>query len=35
MARLKRIVDSIDPNAFITVNSISPIRGGYFTKMKK
>ncbi|MCR3956399.1 MAG: DUF2179 domain-containing protein [Gudongella sp.] len=35
MPRLKRIVDSIDPNAFITVNSISPIRGGYFTKMKK
>ncbi|MGM0396920.1 MAG: DUF2179 domain-containing protein [Bacillota bacterium] len=35
LPRLKRIVDTIDPNAFITVNSISPIRGGYFTRMKK
>ncbi len=34
LPRLKRIVDTIDVNAFITVNSISPIRGGYF-KMKK
>lgn len=32
---LKKIVDTIDPNAYITVNSISPIRGGYFTNMKK
>ncbi|WP_422486117.1 DUF2179 domain-containing protein [Gudongella sp. DL1XJH-153] len=35
LPRLKRIVDSIDANAFITVNSISPIRGGYFIRKKK
>lgn len=35
LPRLKRIVDGIDANAFITVNSISPIRGGYFPTLKK
>lgn len=35
LPRLKRIVDGIDANAFITVNSISPIRGGYFIRKKK
>lgn len=35
LPRLKRIVDTIDANAFITVNSISPIRGGYFIRKKK
>ncbi len=35
MRKLQSIVDSIDTNAFITVNSITPIRGGYFTQVKK
>lgn len=35
LQKLKQVVDSIDPNAYVTVNSISPIRGGYFGTMKK
>lgn len=35
LTKLKNLVDSIDKHAFMTVNNISPIRGGYFTTMKK
>lgn len=35
LQRLKKVVDSVDSNAYVTVNSISPIRGGYFGTMKK
>lgn len=35
LQKLKKIVDSIDSNAYVTVNNISPIRGGYFGTMKK
>lgn len=35
LQRLKKVVDSVDPNAYVTVNSIIPIRGGYFGTMKK
>lgn len=35
LPKLKKLVDTIDPNAYITVNSISPIRGGYFESIKK
>ena len=35
MQKMKETVDSIDKNAFITVNSITPVRGGYFAQMKK
>ncbi len=35
LQRLKQLVDGIDKHAYITVNSISPIRGGYFASMKK
>ena len=35
LQRLQKVVDSVDPNAYVTVNSIIPIRGGYFGTMKK
>lgn len=35
VVRLRNLVYEIDDTAFMTVNSISPIRGGYFTGMKK
>lgn len=35
MQKLKSVVDSIDSNAFITINNITPVRGGYFAPMKK
>lgn len=35
LTKLKNLVDSVDQKAYITVNSISPIRGGYFSSMKK
>ncbi|MDY0234968.1 MAG: DUF5698 domain-containing protein [Gudongella sp.] len=35
LQKLKKVVDSVDPNAYVTVNSISPIRGGYFGSTKK
>lgn len=33
--KLKKIVYDINKDAFITVNSINPISGGYFTSVKK
>lgn len=35
MQKLKSVVDMIDSNAFITINNITPVRGGYFAPMKK
>ncbi|SRR5690554_1741700 len=35
LTKLKNLVDSIDEKAFMTVNNISPIRGGYFSSIKK
>lgn len=35
MQKLKSAVDSVDTNAFITINNITPVRGGYFSPMKK
>ncbi len=35
LAKLKSIVYSYDPKAFITVSSINPISGGYFSTIKK
>jgi len=35
MQKLKSVVDSVDNNAFITINNITPVRGGYFAPMKK
>lgn len=35
MKKLKGVVDSIDNHAFITINNITPVRGGYFAPMKK
>lgn len=35
LKRLREIVESIDKDAFLTVNNISPIRGGYFNVTKK
>jgi uncharacterized membrane-anchored protein YitT (DUF2179 family) len=35
MQKLKSVVDSVDTNAFITINNITPVRGGYFAPMKK
>lgn len=35
LQRLKVVVDRVDQHAYITVNSISPITGGYFASMKK
>ncbi|MBC7086993.1 MAG: DUF2179 domain-containing protein [Tissierellales bacterium] len=35
LTKLRKIVESIDKNAFLTINNISPIRGGYFNAVKK
>lgn len=35
LVTLKKFVYEFDENAFITVNSINPINGGYFSAMKK
>lgn len=35
LRKLREIVENIDKDAFLTVNNISPIRGGYFNVIKK
>lgn len=35
LVRLKDLVYESDPNAFITVNNISPISGGFFSSTKR
>ncbi|MDR7869241.1 MAG: DUF2179 domain-containing protein [Tissierellaceae bacterium] len=35
LIKLKELVYEYDPNAFITVNNISPISGGYFSSTKR
>ena len=32
---LRGLVNGFDENAFITVNSINPVGGGYFSAIKK
>lgn len=35
LIKLRNLVYDYDETAFMTVNNISPIRGGYFTRIKK